>query len=154
MNETTVTVTGWVGGEVSLRQAGEHPVANFRLASQPSRWRDGEWHRGPTTWHHVKAWNQLAENAAASIASGDPVVVHGRLVAEQWQREDGSRATRFVLVASALGHNLALGSARFERTPAGAGRPAQPAAATTAPSTEAGVGAAPTTDGEDAADAA
>ncbi len=124
MNETTVTVTGWVGGDVTLRRAGEHVVATFRMATRSGRWRDGEFHPSPPTWHQVKAWRDLGANAAASIAKGDPVVVHGRLVAEQWDREDGTRVTQYVLVASAIGHNLAHGRGTFARTaPPGSSTP-------------------------------
>ena len=32
MNETFVTVQGWLGTDVELKQAGETPVATFRVA--------------------------------------------------------------------------------------------------------------------------
>ena len=92
MNETQITLTGWLGTDVTLRQVGESQhVASFRVASTPSRFRDGEWVKGTTSWHTVKAWNRLALHVAASLRSGDPVLVHGRLVADVWERE--GRAT-------------------------------------------------------------
>ena len=37
INETTVTLQGRVGGEVTLRRAGDVPVAHFRVAATPRR---------------------------------------------------------------------------------------------------------------------
>ena len=81
MYDTQITLTGWIGGEVTLRELTEgRQVASFRVACTPSRLRDGEWVKGTTSWHTVKAWNRLARHVADSLHSGDPVVVHGRLV--------------------------------------------------------------------------
>ena len=38
MNETYVTLSGWLGGDVTLREAGGVPVATFRVASTPRRY--------------------------------------------------------------------------------------------------------------------
>ena len=38
MNETYVTLSGWLGGDVTLREAGGRPVASFRVASTPPRY--------------------------------------------------------------------------------------------------------------------
>jgi len=115
MNETQITLTGWLGTDVTLRQVGEgQHVASFRVASTPSRFRDGEWVKGTTSWHTVKAWNRLALHVAASLRSGDPVLVHGRLVADVWERE-GRSTTSYEVIASAVGHDLAQGTAVFTR---------------------------------------
>jgi single-strand DNA-binding protein len=119
MNETPITLTGWLGSEVSLMTTfGGHQVATFRVASTPRRWAQGEWQQGPTNWFTVKAWRRLAEHAHQSLHKGDPVVVTGRLTADVWEREDGRRTTRHVVVATSLGHDLALGTTRFTRVEA------------------------------------
>ena len=124
MNETQITLTGWLGTDVTLRQVGESQhVASFRVASTPSRFRDGEWVKGTTSWHTVKAWNRLALHVAASLRSGDPVLVHGRLVADVWERE-GRSTTSYEVIASAVGHDLSQGTAVFTR-PEPSGRPEQ-----------------------------
>ena len=74
MNETTITVTGWLGTEVTLTEAGQVPLARFRVGSRTSRFRDGQVEWGPTTWFQVKVWRRLALHAAESLHSGDPVV--------------------------------------------------------------------------------
>jgi len=115
MNDTQITLTGWLGGDVTLRELGDgRAVATFRMACTPARYRDGEWVKGTTSWHTVKAWNRLGRHVASSLASGDPVVVHGRLVADVWER-DGKPQTSFEVVATTVGHDLAQGTARFTR---------------------------------------
>ncbi len=122
MNDTQITLTGWIGGPVTLRDLGDgRQLASFRLACTPSRFRDGEWVKGTTTWHTVKAWNRLAGHVAQSLSSGDPVVVHGRLVADVWER-DGKPMTSYEVVASSVGHDLSEGTSTFLRR----ARPEQP----------------------------
>lgn len=120
MNDTYITITGWVGSEVTVTEVGpDTSVATFRVGSTPRRFRrtDATWVDGETIWFTVKAWRALAEHAAASLVKGDPVVVHGRLEADVWVREDGTRSTRFVLVAISVGHDLARGTATFVKAP-------------------------------------
>lgn len=115
MNETQITLTGWIGGDVTLREITDgRAVATFRMACTPTRYRDGEWVKGTPSWHTVKAWNRLGRHVAGSLASGDPVVVHGRLVADVWERE-GKPQTSFEVVASAVGHDLAFGTSVLTR---------------------------------------
>lgn len=115
MNDTQITLTGWLGSDVTLRPVGESQhVASFRVASTPSRLRDGAWVKGVTSWHTVKVWNRLAVHVAASLHSGDPVLIHGRLVADVWERE-GKATTSYEIVASAVGHDLTHGTAAFTR---------------------------------------
>ena len=51
---------------------------------------------------------------ADSLHSGDPVVVHGRLVADVWER-DGKPQTSFEVVATSVGHDLSHGTSVFTR---------------------------------------
>ena len=115
MYDTQITLTGRIGGEVTLREITDgRAVATFRMACTPTRYRDGEWIKGTTTWHTVKAWNRLGRHVATSLATGDPVVVHGRLVADVWERE-GKPQTSFEVVASAVGHDLSFGTTVLTR---------------------------------------
>ena len=116
MYDTYVTVTGWMGTDVTLREvSGGRAVAVFRVGSTPRRLRDDEWTNAPTTWHRVKAWDRLARHCAESLRSGDPVLLHGRLVTDTWNREDGSTLTRFEVVAMSVGHDLTHGTSRLTR---------------------------------------
>lgn len=119
MNETMVTLTGWVGGEVTMREAGDSVVANFRVGSTPRRYsrKSGEWVDGETQWHAVSAWRTLGENCRRSLRRGDPVVVHGRQTAETYVNRDGVWVTKLVVEALVVGHDLNRGSSNFLRNP-------------------------------------
>lgn len=133
MFDTYITLTGWVGNEVTVREvAGGQPVANFRVASTSRRMLNNEWTDGNTTWYQVKAWRGLADNVASSIKSGDPVIIHGRLEADVWTKDDGTVNTQLVVTATSVGHDLSRGTAVFTK-PA---RPGVVGATGQAPSSE------------------
>lgn len=116
MNDTEITVRGWVGSDVTLTEVGNGVVvASFRVGSTPRRYRNGQWEDLPTAWHTVKAWRTLGQHVADSVHLREPVIVHGRLVADVWTKEDGSTSVRYVVVASAIGHDLSHGTSVFAR---------------------------------------
>jgi single-strand DNA-binding protein len=119
MNETTVTLQGWLGSDVTVRQAGDVPVAAFRVASTPRRYsrKTGSWEDSPTLWYSVCAWRGLADNCAGSLRRGDPVVVHGRLTVSVWLNAQGIEVTSFEVDATMVGHDLSRGTSQFTRTP-------------------------------------
>jgi single-strand DNA-binding protein len=112
--EAFVQMTGYVGGDVSLREAATAQVADFRLASTPRVQRNGEWEDGPTTWITVKAWRLLAKNVASSLRRGDPVIVIGRLRTSTWER-DGQTYERLELDAVTVGPDLRRGQSTFHK---------------------------------------
>lgn len=116
MNESQISLQGWVGSDVELRETTAGAVATFRLACTPRYYRNNEWHDGPTSWFTVKAWRGLARNVHESIGKGDPVFVQGRMRVEQWtpQGEDRSRTVATV-EASIAGHDLNRGTSRYAR---------------------------------------
>jgi single-strand DNA-binding protein len=90
MNEATVTFQGWVGNEVVHRETTQGNVANLRVGSTPRiRRRNGDWVDGPTSWFSVTCWRTLADHVRDSVRKGEPVLVHGRLRTDVWEREDG-----------------------------------------------------------------
>lgn len=119
MNETTITLQGWLGSDVTVRQAGDVPVAGFRVACTPRRYnrRTGSWEDSPTQWYSVSAWRGLADNCAGSLRRGDPVVVHGRLNASVWVNAQGVEVTSFEVDATMVGHDLSRGTSQFTRAP-------------------------------------
>ena len=119
MNKTQVTLTGWLGSDVTTRSAGDATVASFRLAATPRRYnpRTEEWFDGDTQWYSVNAWRQLAGNCAASLRRGDPVVVHGKLSARRWTSAAGVETTSFEIEAAVVGHDLNRGASSFAKSP-------------------------------------
>jgi len=117
MHETYVTLSGWLGGNVDLRDAGGVPVASFRVASTPRRYqrRTETWEDGDTQWYSVNAWRTLGEHCAASLRRGDPVVVHGKLTAHTWTTKAGVEVTTFDVEAAFVGHDLNRGTSEFRR---------------------------------------
>lgn len=125
-NEITVTVRGFCGTTAKLNEApGRRPWAQFRLASTPSfRNPEGGWRDGETTWLTVKTFGDLARNVGKSVRKSDPVIVVGRLRTERWRTEDGVERESMVLVADAVGPDLALGRSDFTRVTYRAGEQA------------------------------
>ena len=126
MNETLISLQGWLGGDVSCREAGDATVASFRVASTPRRYnrKTEQWGNGDTQWYTVNAWRALGEHCATSLRRGDPVVVHGRLNATTWTNSAGLEVTSFEIDAFSVGHDLTRGTSTFTRSPSTA--PAAP----------------------------
>nr|WP_223182548.1 MULTISPECIES: single-stranded DNA-binding protein [unclassified Streptomyces] len=118
MNDTTVTLVGNVATAVEYRDTVSGGVARFRFAVTSRRWdrERGLWADGPTSFYTVSAWRSLGANLAASVAVGEPLVVHGRLRVREEERE-GQRKTFVDVAALAVGHDLSRGTAAFRRAP-------------------------------------
>ncbi|WP_084039504.1 single-stranded DNA-binding protein [Demequina sp. NBRC 110053] len=118
MNDLTVTVTGWVATDPVLHSLGENKgkVCAFRMGHTP-RYRDGDgiWRDGDTEWLAIRVFRAGSQNVGESIHKGQPVVVHGRLRSNIWTTNDGVERTELQLDASAVGHDLTKGTARFTR---------------------------------------
>src|SRR3954462_6728300 len=143
MNETHVTLSGWLGGDVALRDAAGVPVATFRVASTPRRYvrKTDTWEDGDTQWYSVNAWRTLGENCDRSLRRGDPVVVHGKLSAHVWTNKAGLEVTTFEVEAAFIGHDLNRGTSEFRRrklaaAPEPAPEPGEESAQTVAPHEE------------------
>jgi single-strand DNA-binding protein len=67
-----------------------------------------------TTWFSVSCWRTLADNVRDSIRKGDPVVVHGRLQMDVWDR-DGRQSVSPLVQAVYVGHDLNRGRSAFDR---------------------------------------
>ena len=116
MNETTVCVVGNVATQPVFRETATGSSARFRLAVTQRYW-DREknvWTDGHTNFFTVWARRALATNVQGSVSLGDPLVVRGRLKVRSEQR-DGQSWTGADIEASAIGHDLARGTAMFRR---------------------------------------
>ena len=116
MNEAMVTMTGNVATDVRhvVTDAGVH-ITSFRLGSTPRRWERGKgWVDQATSYVTVTCWRFLAQNAAASLHKGEPVVVTGTLRVREWSNDERSGVTTEI-DASTIGHDLSRGVASFRR---------------------------------------
>ena len=133
MNETTITLVGNVVSEVQLRATRDGAAwATFRMASSPRRYdRDAaRWIDGEPLFVTVVCWRAFAENVAASLTQGDPVVVTGRLRWSVWEH-NGQKYTALEVEAQAVGHDLSRGTGQFTRVRRDAAERALAAAAAT-----------------------
>jgi single-strand DNA-binding protein len=150
MNESMITVRGWLGGDVDLRRAGEVPVASFRLACTPRKFnrRTENWSDGETQWFTVSCWRGLAENCAASLRRSDAVVVVGRFEIRTFVNSQGVEVQTFEIDATHVGHDLSRGTSRFLRPPRpdGSGRERSETAADRPAGAAAEAGAGPAAD--------
>ena len=118
MNETMVTLQGYVGGQVTVRRAGDSNVASFRVGCTPRRYvrRTDEWVSGQTQWFTVNAWRGWGEHCEASPKGGHAVVVHGRLRISTWVNASQVEVTTYEVEADVVGHDLNRGTSSFTRT--------------------------------------
>lgn len=117
-NDAYLTLTGWVGSDVELKQLeGGSAVASFRIGSTPRGFDKAQnlWVDRPTTWFTVDCWRSLAQNVAESINRGDPVVVYGRLKTSEWTDENGEPRSRTLIDAFSVGHDLSRGTTSFRK---------------------------------------
>jgi len=93
-------------------------VTDFRIAHTPRRVdkATGAWSDGETIWFGVSCWRLLAENVAASLKTGDRVVVSGQLRAHSWKNEQGEERSSLEIDARTVGFDLSRGKAMQERT--------------------------------------
>ncbi|WP_407555778.1 single-stranded DNA-binding protein [Streptomyces sp. Pv4-95] len=116
-----VTLVGNAATAVEHRQTPTGvPVARFRLASTSRRWdRTREcWTDGDTSFYTVRSWRTLADNVAASVAVGEPLIVQGRLRLREGEKppeQGGQRWFSAEVDAVAIGHDLSRGTAAFRR---------------------------------------
>ena len=123
MNEAFVTFQGWVGNDIVHRETAQGNVANLRVGTTPRiRKRNGDWVDGPTSWFSVTCWRALADHVRDSVRKGEPVLVHGRLRTDVWEREGGQSSVTYVVEATYLGHDLSRGTSVFVK----AARPDRP----------------------------
>jgi single-strand DNA-binding protein len=118
MNESYITVHGYVVATPVVRTVGEHTVANFRIGVTPRKLErsSGEWRDAETQWYSVSAWRALGDNVARSLRKGDPVIVQGRLSARTWVNAQHSEVLAHEIEATVVGHDLRRGFSTFAKT--------------------------------------
>jgi single-strand DNA-binding protein len=117
MTETMIHIVGHVGTDIDHREVGNGThVSSFRLATTPRRYdrAKGGYIDGVTNWLTVQCWRNLAMNVLESLKRGDPVMVFGKLRTQEWVKDD-QRHSRFVVEATAIGHDLSRGVAAFTK---------------------------------------
>ena len=107
MNETHTTVRGTVITDPTTRRVGDDQVFTFRVASN-SRYQDrhsGEWKTGGTLYFSANCWGRLGQRASGTLCKGDGVILHGRLLTNEYER-DGRVMRDLEMRVSAVGPDL------------------------------------------------
>jgi single-strand DNA-binding protein len=117
MNDTFITVAGNLVDDPQLRETNSGTrYVSFRVGSTSRRY-DGEtggWIDGDRLFVGVKAWRGMAENIAASLKKGQPVVLTGRFYCREYVKDEASRVAYEVDV-TAIGHDLSRGQSDFTK---------------------------------------
>lgn len=112
---STLTFRARIGSDLtSARTTRGVPVVRFRIAVPQWRRTDsGDYEDLEPRWYTVRAWDRLAQNATTSLSKGQPVIVVGRPVSNAWVDSNGQIHSEIVINATAIGHDLSMGSAMF-----------------------------------------
>lgn len=102
--------------ELRFSQSGTAVVKMRLVASSQKKQEDGTWKDERTVWLGATAFGQLAEHIADTFDKGDLVIVTGRLVTEEWEK-DGQKRSEVRLIVDAAGPSI-----RFRQIPHGSGR--------------------------------
>jgi len=103
---SAVTIIGNLTSEPEIKNTKSGgALLNFSVAVN-RRWRNkqDQWEE-ETSFFDCTAWNELAENIAASTSKGARVIVTGRLEQQSWEKE-GKNFSKIVLVAEDCGPSL------------------------------------------------
>ena len=119
---STLTIAGNLTRDPELRSVnGGRSVVSFSVAEN-RRWTDKS---GATqeavTYLDVTAWGPMATHVAASLRTGDRVLVTGRLEQRSWEAQDGQRRTKHELVATEVAASLRYAEATLTRATRPAG---------------------------------
>lgn len=131
-NDTYITIRGWVGAKPTVYQNdhANEPVQNqisgsgknlstvFNVGVTPRNYsrKTNQYEDGETSWYSVRTFGRLAENVAACVHKGDPLLVRGKLSARSYQTKDGGIRVNQVIVADAIGIELSAGTANYSRS--------------------------------------
>lgn len=106
MAQHTITITGNIITEPTLRAVAETHVFRMRVASSRAV-RDGDdWKNLDKLYISVECWGKLAQNCKVSLFKGLSVIVTGTLVTHEWEDADGNQQSRIVLRANHVGIDL------------------------------------------------
>jgi single-strand DNA-binding protein len=118
-NDTTLTLVGNLTADPELRfTPNGKPVANFTVASTPSRYdrQSQQWQDGTPMFLSCSAWADLGQNVAESLSKGDRVIVTGYLRARNFQDRDGNNRTVFEIDVHDVAPSLRRAIARPQKT--------------------------------------
>ena len=119
VNEATLSVTGYIATQpkVGWTRDGTRTLY-MRLGWTPRRMNrtTGEWADQPTSFISVICYRKVAENAAACLRRGDPVVLKGNLRVREYGDDNAPKRTAVEVIADSIGHDLSRGVTLFKKS--------------------------------------
>ncbi len=119
VNEACFSVTGYVATQPRFGfTRTQVPTLSMRVGWTPRR-RDpktGDWADEPSSFATVLCYRKVAENAAASLRKGDPIIVKGTLRTRDFEDAAGSKRISVDVLAESIGHDLSRGISVFTRS--------------------------------------
>jgi single-strand DNA-binding protein len=106
---TLLTAVGNLTADPELRYSKDQkPVVSFTVASTPRALNrtTREWEDGEPVFLRCSAWDEMAENIAASLKKGNRVMVQGSLKARTWQTKEGENRRSDELQVDEIGVTL------------------------------------------------
>ena len=130
MVDNTVTKDGNLTADPEVRETdGGATVAEIRIAqNKRKRNSDGSWEEGDAMYFQGTVWNDMAENAAASLQKGMRVIVVGRLNYRSWETQDGQNRSVVDISIDEIAPSLRWAKANIERSSGGGSSSPQPVA--------------------------
>jgi single-strand DNA-binding protein len=115
---TQVVIVGNLVRDPELRYARNgKPVVNITVASTPrsynretSQWTDGE-----SVFMKGSAWDEMAENIAASLTKGSRVVMIGTLKSSTYKDREGNEKSGLELQIDEIGHTMKFHTIKAEK---------------------------------------
>ncbi len=108
----TVTITGNIAGEITLRYTPTgRPVVNLSIGNN-------ELVNGESKFNgffDISLFGEQAERLANELKKGDRVLVTGRLQQNEWTREDQSKGRKIVIYAQTIAPTMEFHSVKLER---------------------------------------
>ncbi|MBR6459411.1 MAG: single-stranded DNA-binding protein [Actinomycetaceae bacterium] len=118
-NATQVTVSGFAGADAQTFEARDGApdmtLVSVGVTARRFNRENREWESDTTMWYQVRSYGSLARNVAATIKKGMPVLVRGRFTRREWTDDEGNAKQSDVIIADALGIELATGTATFTK---------------------------------------
>jgi single-strand DNA-binding protein len=93
-------------------------LASFRVATHARRFDKAteQWVDAPSLRVRVTCWRRLAEHVNGSVFAGDALIVHGRIITQDWLSDEGEPRIAYTLEAMSVGHDLNRGTSVFTRS--------------------------------------
>jgi single-strand DNA-binding protein len=114
--DTPITIVGNLVADPELRfTSSGQPVAQFRVASTPRIFQNGEWKDGDSLFMTCSVWRQAAENVAESLQRGMRVIVTGRLKQRSYETREGEKRTVYEVEVDEVGPSLRNASAKVNK---------------------------------------